>query len=361
MARSAALGQAPPRPQPPPPFVGQQHVVDYFRCVGSHALSHAYLFYGPRGVGKRTFAKLLGLTLHCERPTSFPIGYCGECAACHRGIAGSSGDTILVDQAFIRRADEVAGKAERKTDALGIETSRLMIRMMEMRSYEGGRLICVVPDFDRATGDHPYNALLKELEEPDPGKLFLLTAERPELVLPTIRSRTFGIRFASLREEDIGEQLARHYGENPQKAAVLARRAQGSLGDALAERADEQAALRQQVRRWVFACISQPAVLPPMPALGRDDPRSALDEVLRQTRLTLRDLMACAACGSQSVLDLEVQREYKKICGLLGESAAAKTVKALGAADEAVRIAATNVPPPTILGWLQIQLRSAAF
>ncbi|HEV2038171.1 MAG TPA: hypothetical protein VGQ96_06135, partial [Candidatus Eremiobacteraceae bacterium] len=155
----------PPRPEPPPPFVGQRHVIDYFRRVGPQHLAHAYLLHGQRGVGKRTFATLLAMTLHCERPTGFPIGYCGTCGACRRAIAGSSGDTIVISDEFIREADRLAGKSiERKTDVMGIETSRRIITLMQMHSYEGGQLICIVPDFDFVTNDAVYNALLKELE-----------------------------------------------------------------------------------------------------------------------------------------------------------------------------------------------------
>src|ERR1039457_980269 len=104
----------PPRPDAPKPFVGQPQVVEYFRRLGPEKLAHAYLLHGPRGTGKKTFARALALTLHCEHPTSFPTGYCGTCGPCLRGIAGTSGDTIIVDDDFVRAADALAGKAERK-------------------------------------------------------------------------------------------------------------------------------------------------------------------------------------------------------------------------------------------------------
>ena len=216
----------PPRPVAPPPMVGQRAVIDYFRRVGPHDLAAAYLFHGQRGVGKKTFATILSMTLHCEQPTSFPTGYCGSCGPCRRAIAGSSGDTIVISDEFIREADRLAGKSiERKTDVMGIETSRRIIQLMQLHSYEGGRLICVVPDFDFVTNDSVYNALLKELEEPNPGRLFLLTAQRPDRVLPTIRSRATSLRFDALSEPDIAAQLQSHYHVPVERAKALARRA----------------------------------------------------------------------------------------------------------------------------------------
>jgi len=351
----------PERRQPPPPFVGQHQVIEYFRRVGPENLAPAYLLHGQRGVGKRTFANALAMTLHCERPTGFPIGYCGTCGACRRAIAGSSGDTIVISDDFIREADRLAGKSvERKTDVMGIETSRRIIQLMQMHSYEGGRLICIVPDFDFVTNDSVYNALLKELEEPNPGRVFLLTAERPDRVLPTIRSRTTSLRFGPLSEDEIAVQLQSHYKVPKERAGILARRAQGSLGDALAELNDEAGDLRGAARTWALACLSNPHKIPQTPELSKENAREDIVEVLRDARLAVRDALMFALKTENQVLDREAVDEYKKTVAALGSEAPAKLIAALAAINEAARIAdETNIPPANILGWLQVQLRSA--
>jgi len=277
-------------------------------------------------------------------------------------MAASSGDTIFVDDEFVRAADELAGKVERKSDTIGIETSRLIVRRMQYRSYEGSRLVCIIPEFHNVPfgRDEVYNALLKELEEPDPGKLFLITAEQLERILPTVRSRSVLVRFDPLGEAEIERALVRQYGEDPARAASLARRAQGSLGDALALRDEDTSELRDASRRWVLACLTEPDTFPPMPLLQAGDARAALDTVLRHARLAVRDVLAFALNGEAGVLDAGSMPQYKKALAALGSNAAAAAVRALMCFDEAVHIAATNVPPSTTLGWLQIQLRSLA-
>ena len=352
---AAAALEPPPRPDPPMPFVGHASIVRQFERVGPKGLAHAYLFHGPRGVGKTTFARSLALTLHCERPKSFPLGYDGTCASCRRGLAGSSGDTILVDDAFIASLDP---SSERKVSGVNMDAAREVVRLMQLRSYEGGRQVCIIPRFDDITFDYVYNTFLKELEEPDPGKLFLLTSDRPERILPTIRSRTSQIRFAGLAEDEIAETLVERYDVDRKRAATLARKSQGSLGDAIALRDEEGESLGEITRRWALACLRSPRALPPMPPLGKDDTRSALDTILRHARTALRDCMAYAIAGEDATFDREALAEYRSTTAALGPNAGSVAAYALALVTEAENIAVTNVSPATVLGWLQIQLRS---
>jgi DNA polymerase III subunit delta' len=366
-ARKTPLVEQPPERPPletPKPFVGQERVVEYFRRVGPANLAHAYLFHGPRGVGKKTFAHALARTLHCQHPTSFPLGFDGTCGPCVRSLAGSSGDTLVVDADYIRAADATAGLAERKTDDMSIEAARSLVREMQMRSYEGGRMVCIIPDFENVTGDAVYNALLKELEEPDPGKLFLLTVEHPEYVLQTIRSRAIDIRFAALAEADIAKHLEQHYQVKKPRAAALARRAQGSLGDALDELDAEIASLRESARIWVLDCLRAPGSMPASPTLSKEDRESAradLSEIVRQAHIAVRDLAAYAVGAEKILLDDAHAPAYKRTCAALGDRALTVAMQALEDLSEAHRMSGSNVQPAQILGWLQIRLRSGAF
>jgi DNA polymerase III subunit delta' len=355
MPKSPPIDLNPPeRLDAPAKLIGHGRIVDYFRNVGPEGLAHAYLFHGPDGVGKTTFARTLALTLHCERPTSFPLGYCGSCGACIRGMAGSSGDTILVDERFISALDP---KSERKVAGVNVDVAHEIIRLMQMRSYEGGRLVCIVPDFDLITYDYVYNLFLKELEELDPGKLFLLTTQRPERILPTIRSRSVMMRFGPLTDDEVARGLA-VAGESKTSAAAIARRSQGSLGDAFEQRDEDTSAFREAARAWALACVGRPGSLPPMPVMEKESARSALDAILRHSRLALRDLLAYVTVGEAAVLDVDAVTQYEKVAGALGTRAAQRASAGLAALAEAERLAATNASPGVVFGWLQVQLRS---
>lgn len=347
-----------PQPATPPEplarFVDQPRVVDYFARVGAQGLAPAYLFWGPPGVGKRTFARTLAITLHCERPTSFPLGYCGECAHCLRGLHGSSGDTVYVDEGFIKATNAT----ERVTTDIGVDNIHEMLELMQMRSYEGGRLVCIVPELQHVTKEEVFNVMLKTLEESPGDKLFLFTAQTLEAILPTIRSRCTLVRFGPLSMDVIAAAVRERAGADAERANLIARRAQGSLGRALADAAGDNA-IEQAVREWIFACLEQPGSLPPMPALDADDAGTSLEAIVRQARITTRDLMA-AAMRSGAFIEPDGNADYGRVVEKLGDRALSATTAAVSAAGQAERIAATNVAPAMIVGWLQSQLRTAA-
>ena len=346
--------EEPARKEKPFPFVGQRHVVDYFTRLGPDRLAHAYLLHGPRGTGKRTFARMLAWTLNCENPSSFPLGFDGVCGPCVRGIHGSSGDITEVDLAFIRATDT----NDRKTDDISMAQARAIIERMQFKSYEGGRPVCIIPDFENVTQDEVPNALLKEIEEPGQQKLFLLTAEREEALLPTIRSRAVAVRFGPLGDEEIATHLETHFGEAHERAISLARRAQGSLGDAIADRSGDTAGARDAARDWLLACLASPGRLPAMPQLGKDDARAQLNEVLRQARISARDLMVSSIGGAGALFDTQAGARCADAKRAIGPAAAMKAAKAIELVRDATALANTNMAPATVLGWLQVQLRS---
>ena len=132
--------------------------------------AHFYLLSGPPGAGKRTLARILTAALLCREPGEKP---CGRCAACRKALSGTHPDVITVDD------------PEKKT--VPVELVRRARADLFVRPNEGVRKIYFVPRA-QDLGLPGQNALLKVLEEPPSYGVFLLLADNPHRLLPTVRS-----------------------------------------------------------------------------------------------------------------------------------------------------------------------------
>ncbi len=191
------------------------------RSISSGRLPHACLFRGPDGVGKTLFARTVAAALNCagKGGADDPLFACGSCAPCRRYAGGNHPDFLLV-------SPEGAG--------IRVGQIRELIRALEFAPSEAATRVVVLEDVHAMT-TQAANALLKTLEEPRPGNLFILTAAAAGELLPTIISRCQCIAFAPLAHRDVAEILAGH-GVAREEAALLARLAGGSPGQALALR-----------------------------------------------------------------------------------------------------------------------------
>jgi DNA polymerase III subunit delta' len=209
--------------------------------------SHAYLFSGPRGVGKALVASALAHGLLCERSPG--AGFCctpEDCAvrlaaaALARERAGAAGEAARCEccAACVQTASGVhpdftrIGRAPNRTDVL-IEQVRELIAQLGIKPSRAPRRVAIIDDAE--TLNLPgQNALLKTLEEP-PGHaiIFVVTATERAL-LDTVRSRTRPVRFAGLSIGDLEAILAAHGIADRARAGALARLARGSAGRALA-------------------------------------------------------------------------------------------------------------------------------
>ncbi len=179
-------------------------------------LSHSYLIAGPSGSGKRTLARLLAAAAQCEGNNP----PCGVCRACHKALSDIHPDIITIDDA--------------EHQQLPVELIRRARSSLFIRPNEGRRKILIFP---RAQDISPtgQNTLLKILEEPPGYGMFLLLANSPERLLPTIRSRCALLRLSPLPDELLRAELSRRRPELPRETldAALARSG-GYLGPALA-------------------------------------------------------------------------------------------------------------------------------
>jgi DNA polymerase III subunit delta' len=200
----------------------------------TNSLPAALLLAGPAGVGKAVFAQALAQAALCTARTATHEA-CGTCHGCRLFLAGAHPDLRLLEALPPEdAAAEAAGTASTaQTRVIGVERVRDLRDFTEMSSHLGGRKVIVINPADRL---HPSaaNALLKTLEEPTPGTLFVLVSARPQQLLPTLRSRCFRLDFRVpdgadaldwLRAQGIedAETVLAHVGGAPLAAAELAR------------------------------------------------------------------------------------------------------------------------------------------
>ncbi|WP_264777378.1 DNA polymerase III subunit gamma/tau [Deinococcus aetherius] len=204
--------------------VGQEHVKDVLRAALEQGrVGHAYLFSGPRGVGKTTTARLIAMTANCTGPLPKP---CGECESCMSVKNGSHPDVLEIDAASNNSVDDVRDLREK----VGLAAMR------------GGRKIYIL-DEAHMMSRAAFNALLKTLEEPPAHVIFILATTEPEKIIPTILSRCQHYRFRRLTPEEIAGKLAGIVGREGVRAEsealnLIGRLADGAMrdGESLLER-----------------------------------------------------------------------------------------------------------------------------
>ncbi len=203
--------------------VGQPRAVAALRAAARRPV-HAYLLHGPAGSGTRAAARAFAAALLC------PSRGCGACATCRRALAGHHPDLVEV---------------ERSGASVDVETARQVVARAQRRPLEGARQVLVVADLHLAAPAVP--ALLKSVEEPPGGTVFVLVADDLPESLATLASRCVEVPFDPVPEEAVARWLEAG-GTDPATAAVVARRAGGNLERARLLATDAGFAARQD--RW---------------------------------------------------------------------------------------------------------------
>lgn len=207
------------RPQTFDDLVGQNHVATTLKnAVAQNRLAHAYLFVGPRGVGKTSTARILAKALNCiHGPTVTP---CGVCDNCKEIAAGNSLDVIEIDGASNNSVEDV-------------RELRDNVRYAPAK----GKFKIYLIDEVHMLSSAAFNALLKTLEEPPPHVKFIFATTEPQKVLPTILSRCQRFDLHRIAANLIADHLQFIAGKEkitlePAAAHAIARGAEGGLRDA---------------------------------------------------------------------------------------------------------------------------------
>lgn len=209
------------RPQTFDTVVGQEHITTTLKnAIRNQHLAHAYLFCGPRGVGKTTCARILAKTINCENPTS-DTEACGVCITCRSFSDNTSFNIFELDAASNNSVDDI----------------RELVNQVRFAPQQGKYKIYIIDEVHMLSAA-AFNAFLKTLEEPPSYAIFILATTEKHKILPTILSRCQIFDFKRITTSDITghlRKIATNESMLVQDAAlhVIAQKSEGCMRDAL--------------------------------------------------------------------------------------------------------------------------------
>ena len=209
------------RPQNFNTVVGQQHITTTLKnAIRNNQLAHAFLFCGPRGVGKTTCARILAKTINCTNQT--PEGEaCNTCNSCTSFDAGTSMNIHELDAASNNSVDDI----------------RALVEQVRFAPQAGKYKVYIVDEVHMLSAS-AFNAFLKTLEEPPPYAIFILATTEKHKILPTILSRCQIFDFKRITNNDTVEHLQEIVDKESIKAEkgalqVIAQKSEGCMRDSL--------------------------------------------------------------------------------------------------------------------------------
>ena len=307
------------------------------RAISRDTLPPTLMFVGPSGVGKWRTAVATAQAVNCvEPPCGTPVknpreeplsmDSCGRCRACDRIARG-----VHVDVIALQPDDRASIKIDAVRDVLG---------RTGFRPFEGKRRVVLIREADTLEPE-AQNALLKSLEEPPPGTMFILTTSMPGVLLGTVRSRCMRLRFARLTAAEVSEALVRDHGLSEAEAREAAPLADGSIGQALALSDVDLGGLRDLAMGLLHGASGRAdtqarlqAAASVVSGLSKKGERQDLATVLRLAASMLRDIEAINAGADARVLANPALSN--DLSAMAGAFAGDRARSAFGAVDRAL-------------------------
>jgi DNA polymerase-3 subunit delta' len=323
------------------------------RAVDRGSLPPTLLFIGPSGVGKWRTAVATAAAVNCldpvrQSPPGLPIDACGKCRSCDRIARGVHVDVLLLEP------DE--------RGLIAVDAVRDCLSQVGYRPFEGRRRFVLLREADTLMPSS-QSALLKSLEEPPPGTIFILVTSAPNLLLPTVRSRCMRLRFGRLTETELRTALVRDHGCTDAQALENASLAGGSIEQALAlsdadttaQRALAIQLLKQAARR-TDAQTKLQAAANLVGAGKKERSRDELSVILRLVSSMLRDIEAINSGAEPRLLANPLAAaDLDRLAPLFTNARARDAFSATEQALEALK-PGRNAGVKVVAEWLAVQI-----
>lgn len=198
-------------------IIGHEQIINHLKsAMKLNKISHAYIFNGEKGSGKKMLANAFAKMLECEGEGEKP---CGRCRSCKQAESGNHPDIIRV--------------IHEKPNTIGIEDIReQLIGDIQIKPYQSKYKVYIVPDAEKMTVQ-AQNALLKTIEEPPAYAVILFLTANASAFLPTILSRCVVLNMKPVPDEEVRKYLMEHVEVPDYQADVCVAFAQGNIGKAV--------------------------------------------------------------------------------------------------------------------------------
>ena len=198
-------------------IVGHKQIIWHLKnAISTGKISHAYIFNGETGSGKKMLAEMFAMALQCEQGGTEP---CGTCRSCKQTLSQNQPDIIQVQH--------------EKPNTIGVEDIRSQVNGdIQIRPYSSRYKIYIIADADKMTVQ-AQNALLKTIEEPPAYAVLILLTNNAEMMLPTILSRCVRLNLKAVKDSDIKEYLMKEMQIPDYQADLSVTFAQGNVGKAV--------------------------------------------------------------------------------------------------------------------------------
>ena len=303
--------------------------------IESGRVPHSYLFYGIKGVGKRTAAEIFAKALNCPEGK---LDSCDKCSSCLKIDHKNHPDVITI---------------EPEGNFVKIKAIRDLQKQMQFRPFEGKKRVFIIVDADRMNSE-AANAFLKTLEEPSPSNILILVTSRHYLLPATILSRCQQLRFNPIQRDTVASFLEKKLSLDRSSARLLALSSSGSIGKALEMNKDSYLTFKNEIIENISTSnIEDPLKLISfMDSFGKN--RKGITEKLEILKSWYRDILVYRETGeTESLIHQDRTETIKSFAEKIPGSDILKSIKTINHAHRAIE---QNANKELTLEWMIFKL-----